>query len=211
MSRKTDGILFELHPRPTQGEDGQALLYARPCSGMKREFAELEAYCARHFGTNYGEMHRLFDCFINVASTWLAEGYRVETPIGSFAPKLKMTADFTDPEKVSSSDVELAGIGYAPSKRFLQAVSSENRGCRKLGNDVGNAQMYDEQAMAAALQRSMQHGYATISSFRRCSGLKYKSAKRYLDSLCEGDAPLLRRYKEGATLHYEPCRVGEEP
>ena len=35
MPRKTDGMLFELLPRPTKGEDGQPLLYARPAIGMK--------------------------------------------------------------------------------------------------------------------------------------------------------------------------------
>ena len=27
MPRKTDGIVFEIHPRPTKGEDGKPLLY----------------------------------------------------------------------------------------------------------------------------------------------------------------------------------------
>ena len=30
MPRKTDGILFELQPRPTKGDDGKPLLYAQP-------------------------------------------------------------------------------------------------------------------------------------------------------------------------------------
>ena len=30
MPRKTDGIEFEIHPRPTKGEDGKPLLYVRP-------------------------------------------------------------------------------------------------------------------------------------------------------------------------------------
>jgi hypothetical protein len=34
------------------------------------------------------------------------------------------------------------------------------------------------------------------------SRLKRKSAQRYLDSLCEGAHPRLRRYREGRTLHY---------
>ena len=29
MPRKTDGIKFEIHPRPTKGEDGKPLLYVR--------------------------------------------------------------------------------------------------------------------------------------------------------------------------------------
>ena len=33
MPRKTNGIEFEIHPRPTKGEDGKPLLYVRPAMG----------------------------------------------------------------------------------------------------------------------------------------------------------------------------------
>jgi hypothetical protein len=46
------------------------------------------------------------------------------------------------------------------------------------------------------------NGYITISTFMIYSRLKRKSAQRYLDSLCEGAHPRLRRYREGRTLHY---------
>ena len=41
MPRKTDGIEFEIHPRPTKGEDGKPLLYvgrqaAALCAPSKR-------------------------------------------------------------------------------------------------------------------------------------------------------------------------------
>ena len=48
----------------------------------------------------------------------------------------------------------------------------------------------------------MCHGYITIKTFQVYSGLKNKSAQRYLDSLCQGEHPRLRRYKEGRTWHY---------
>ena len=35
MPRKTDGIEFEIHPRPTKGEDGKPLLYVRAAKGKK--------------------------------------------------------------------------------------------------------------------------------------------------------------------------------
>ena len=40
MPRKTDGMLFELQPRPTSGEDGKPLLYARPAAPVKRTMKE---------------------------------------------------------------------------------------------------------------------------------------------------------------------------
>ena len=45
----------------------------------------------------YGELGRAFDAFIRVAGRYLAEGYRIDTPIGSFAPKLSLTKQVTDP------------------------------------------------------------------------------------------------------------------
>ena len=35
-------------------------------------------------------------------------------------------------------------------------------------------------------------------------GMKYRSAKRYLDVLCKSDNPRIRRYMEGITMHYAP-------
>jgi len=62
--------------------------------------------------------------------------------------------------------------------------------------------MYDQKAMDEALRKSIRHGYITIKTFQIFSGLKSKSAQRYLDSLCQGDNPRLRRYREGRTWHY---------
>jgi hypothetical protein len=67
---------------------------------------------------------------------------------------------------------------------------------------VGNSQMYDPQAMDEALRRSVRHGYITVKAFMGFSHLKRKSAKAYLDSLCEGDHPRLHLYRESRTLHY---------
>ena len=53
--------------------------------------------------------------------------------------------------------------------------------------------------METALRRSTVNGYITISNFVWASRLKYRSAKRYLDSFCQGDNPSLRCYQEGST------------
>jgi hypothetical protein len=62
--------------------------------------------------------------------------------------------------------------------------------------------MYDKKVMDEALRKSVCHGYITIKTFQVYSGLKNKSAQRYLDSLCQGEHPRLCRYKEGRTWHY---------
>ena len=48
MPRKTDGIEFEIHPRPTKGEDGKPLLYVRPAKGRKKGFKELDDFCTKY-------------------------------------------------------------------------------------------------------------------------------------------------------------------
>ena len=48
MPRKTDGIEFEIHPRPTKGEDGKPLLYVRPAKGRKKNFKDLENFCNQY-------------------------------------------------------------------------------------------------------------------------------------------------------------------
>lgn len=202
MPRKTDGILFELQPRPTKGEDGKPLLYAQPVIDRKFDLDDIDNFCAKYRHTSKGEMQRLFFLLEEVTTMWLRQGYRVETPFGSFAPKLKLLGEHTDPNKVLGRDVAYNGIEYIPSKQFVKDADCSRDGFRRLQGSVGNRQMYDPKAMDEALRRSTRNGYVTISTFMIYSHLKRKSAKAYLDSLCEGDNPHLRRYREGRTLHY---------
>ena len=87
--------------------------------------------------------------------------------------------------------------------------TNRHKGFRKRLTQVGNAQMYDEKAMEAALRQSVSNGYITVKTFQVCSGLKYKSARHYLDSLCEGEAPRLRRSKDAGALHYFPVNMSD--
>ncbi|MBO4825734.1 MAG: hypothetical protein J5506_00660 [Prevotella sp.] len=204
MPRKTDGMIFELHKRPTTGSDGKPLLYARPESGMKKKTDDLDRFCTLYRGLRPGEMSRLFDCFMEVAAQWLAEGYRIETPVGSFAPRLRLNGDFTDPNDVHGRDVSFAGIDFLPSKRFVEAIGENLCGFRKSPRRMGTAQMQDVEAMERALRQSLHNGYITVRNFQKHSGLSNKSANRYLHRLCEGEHPRLRKEKEGNTLHFFP-------
>ena len=199
MPRKTDGILFELQPRPTKGDDGKPLLYAQPVIEHRHDLDALDDFCAKYRHTSKGEMKRLFDLFSEVATMWLRQGHRVETPFGSLAPKLKLLGDHTDPEKVTGRDVMYGGIEFIPSKQFVRDADCSSDGFRR---QQGNSQMHDPKAMEEALRRSIRNGYVTVSTFMVFSHLKRKSAKAYLDGLCEGDTPRLRRYREGRTWHY---------
>ena len=202
MPRKTDGILFELHPGPKRDEEGKPLLYARPATGISKTIRQLDDFCAEYRNLQKGEMERLFNLFIDVAGSWLAQGYRVETPIGSFAMKLKLTGDHTDAEKVTGRDIVYNGVEFTPSKELIAKAGSNREGFRKKSGTVGNSQMYDPKAMEEALRKSLTLGYTTVSTFMYFSKLKRDSAQHYLDSLSKGENARLLRRKNGRTYVY---------
>lgn len=202
MPRKTDGILFELHPGPKRDEEGKPLLYARPATGISKTIRQLDDFCAEYRNLQKGEMERLFNLFIDVAGNWLAQGYRVETPIGSFAMKLKLTGDHTDAEKVTGRDIVYNGVEFTPSKELIAKAGSNREGFRKKPGCVGNSQMYDPKAMEEALRKSLTLGYTTVSTFMYFSKLKRDSAQHYLDSLSKGENARLLRRKNGRTYVY---------
>ena len=204
-------IEFELQPRPTNGPDGMPLLYPRPVPAMKCDLDYIDNYCHEFLKTGKGEIKSLFEDFINAATHMLSSGFRVETPIGSFCIKLKLNGDFSDPDAVKASDVEYAGVEFIPSKRLIKQANPavHHKGFCKRNTQVGNAQMYNEQAMDVALRQSLKNGYITIKTFQLFSGLKYKSARRYLDSLCEGETPQLRCNKDGGVIHYFPVTMSK--
>ncbi len=202
MPRKTDGILFELQPRPTKGSDGKPLLYAQPVIERKFDLEDIDSFCAKYRHTSKGEMLRFADLLEEVVAMWLRQGHRVETPFGSFAPKLKLLGEHTEPSKVLGQDVIYSGVEFIPAKQFVKDADCSEEGFRKQRASVGNSQMRDTKAMDEALRQSIHHGHITISTFMQYSGLKYNSAKLFLDSLCEGKKPRLTRYKESRTWHY---------
>lgn len=203
MPRKDKGMFFELHPGPLKDESGNPLLYARPAT-RKMTMQEVRDLCALR-GINANMIEYAFETFIDLCGKWMADGYRIETPLGTFAPKIKLQGEFTDPSKVQGSDVQYAGIEVTPSKQFIKAVRYHINGFRKKSNVAGNAQMKNEAFMADALRQSMlQSGFTTISKFMAASGLKYHSAQRYLDRLCYCVTPKLRQQKIGGVLHYFP-------
>ncbi len=202
MPIKTNGILCELQPRPTKGEDGKPLLYAQPVIKHRFDVNDIDEFCAQYRHTNRGEIKHLFDLFSEVTAMWLSEGCRVETPFGSLAPKLKLLGEHTNPEKVTGRDIMYDGIKFIPSKKFVEDADCSREGFRLKKGSVGNSQMYDANLMDEALRKSVRHGYITISMFQYASGLKYNSAKNFLDSLCKGENPRLRRYRDGRVWHY---------
>ena len=204
MPRKTDGIEVDIHPGPKKGEDGKPLLYVRPVKGRKKSFKDLEDFCVRYRGLRTGEMGHVFEAVMEVAGLWLSKGYRVETPLGSFAPKLKLLGEHTDPSTITGRDIVYDGLDFVASKEFISEGGQNREGYRKSQAPVVNSQMYDPQKMEEALKRCLKLGHVTVPVFMAYSGLKRDSAKNYLDSLCKGDHPRLWKMKESRRWFYYP-------
>ena len=199
MPKKNSGMWYEVHPTPVKGEDGKNLLYVRPKSGMKLTMKELEDYCERTYNMRYSEMSRAFDVFIRAAGRFLAEGYRIETPIGSFAPKLSLTKQVTDPDAVKDRDVKLEGVEYNPGKLWDKAIDYWLDGFRRYQNTDTQELMADKEKLEQMMRECIQKygGFITAGRFSRCSGLTLYSARKQLNEWTKGDNPKLLKTKMG--------------
>ena len=164
----------------------------------------METFCNKYRNLRPGELQMVMDVVMDVVGLWLSDGYRVETPIGSFAPKLKLLGEHTDPKTIHGRDIKYVGIEFIPSKEFIKEGGQNREGYRKSDEQVGNSQMHDPKAMDEALRRSMKLGYTTIPEFMIYSGLRRDSAKTYLDSLCKGEHPRLWKVRESRRWLYFP-------
>lgn len=184
---------YEVHPTPVKGVDGKNLVYVRPKSGMKLSMKELEDYCERNYSLRYGELSRAFDVFVRVAGRFLAEGYRIDTPIGSFAPKLSLAKQITDANEVKDRDVRLDGVEYNPGKLWEKEIKKWLDGFRRFQNPDTKEILADkdklEQEMRECIQRN--NGYITAGIFARYTGLTLYSARKQLDEWTKGQNPKL--------------------
>ena len=199
MPRKNSGMWYEVHPTPVKGEDGKNLVYVRPKSGLKLTMKELEGYCERNYALRYGELRRAFDIFLRAAGEFLAQGYRIETPIGSFAPRLSLAKQVTDPDAVKDRDVRLDGVDYNPGKLWDEAVDKWLDGFRRYDNPDTQAIMADKEKLEQVMRECLQryHGYITTGKFARASGLTLYSARKQLNEWTQGDNPKLLKTPRG--------------
>ena len=203
MPRKKDGMLFEVHPTPVKGKDGKNIVYVRPAMHYKLTMKGLEDFCNRNYHSPYGEMMRAFDYFLRAASEVMAMGYRVETPIGSFAPKLKLLREITDPDKVTSRDVVFDGVEYNPGKLWNRELEKWSHGFRRAENLDTQKILAEKQKLEELLNKLVGDGGCTTArQFARVSKLTYYSASKLLNGWCEGDNPKLLKSKQGQVYIY---------
>ena len=204
MPRKTNGMPFEIHPSPKKAENGKNILYVRPRSRQKITMEQLDDYCANHYALRPGELTRAFQAFIEATGYYLSEGYRVETLIGSFAPKIGLRRELTDPDEVKTTDVLFEGIEYKSVKEYEKSVLSNLRGFRRANNPNVQQLMADEDHLNKALQANLEryHGYVTARSFADSANITYYSARKQLDKWCEGEHPRLLKTKQGQEYIY---------
>ena len=204
MPRKKDGMLFEVHPTPVKGKDGGNIVYARPASGKKLSMQEVEDYCSKWYGLRYGELTRALDVFLRAAAELMAQGYRIDTPIGSFAPRLKLIREVTDASQVKARDVRLDGVDYTPGKRWDEQLEKWSSGFRPVNNPDSQQLLADTERLDRMLQEclTLYHGYVTIGIFSRHSGLTYHSARKQLDAWTKGDNPRLLKTRRGHEYIY---------
>ena len=188
---------YEVHPTPVKGEDGKNLVYVRPKSGMKLTMRQLEDQCERYNALRYGELSRAFEAFIRVASRFMAEGYRIETPIGSFAPRLKVGREITDPDDVKGSDVHFDGVEYNSGKLWHKSVEKWLDGFRLTEKTNVQEVLANPEKLEAKLQECLRkfNGYVTVTLFRYHTGLTYYSARKQLNEWTKGENPKLLKTK----------------
>ena len=203
MPRKKDGMLFEVHPTPVKGKDGKNIVYVRPALNYKMSMTDLEDFCNRNYHSPYGEIMRAFNYFIRAAGELMAMGYRVETPIGSFAPRLKLLREITDPDKVKGIDVVFDGVDYNPGKLWNRELEKWSNGFRRYNNPNTQEILADKQKLETMLISLLgDGGYTTVRHFARVSKLTYYSARKLLNEWCEGQNPKLLKTKRGQEYIY---------
>lgn len=203
MSKKEGIMPFRMHPTPAKGKDGKILYYPRPFRKEKISMAGLDEYCAKNYGMKPFELTRAFDIFIQATGNLLAEGYRINTPIGSFAPRLKATCEITDPDDVNDSDVRFDGVEYSSGKRWHKAVKKWLNGFCLVPETNTQVILTDQKVLEAKMHECTQrNGYVTVSQFGLYTGLTYYSAKKLLDGWTKGEKPKLLKTKRGQEYIY---------
>lgn len=141
----------------------------------------------------------MLDVFIRAAGRFLAEGYRIETPLGSFAPKLSLTRQVTDPDEVRDRDVQLDGVEYNPGKLWDKEMERWHDGFRRAENPNTLEILADKEKLELKMRECIARhgGYITAGMFALYTGLSKYSARKQLNAWTEGENPKLLLTQRG--------------
>ena len=191
--------MYEVHPSPMKGKDGRYIVYARPARGLKLDIEAVDKYCHDNYETKGGELEFVFKQFLKCASELMARSYRIDTPIGSFVPKLGLKREITNADEVDDDDVQLEGVDYNPGKIWNKAIEGwlfngftrvENPNVQELMQDTAHL----EQALRECLK---QRGFVTVKAFTIQAHLTDYSARKQLEAWTKGDNPKLLKSRMG--------------
>lgn len=195
MPRKKGGLPYEVHPTPAKGKDGKNIMYVKPARGYKMNMSAIDQFCSSGgYSLREGELSRAFDVFMSAAAELMSRGYRIDTTIGSFAPKLALRREITDADEVKNSDVMLNGVEYKPGKKWDKAIGKWlYNGFRKV--DTPNVQeiIGDKEHLEKALAESLKRGYTTVRAFAHHANLTQYSARKQLNEWTKGENPKLMK------------------
>lgn len=211
MPRKTNGFPFEVHRSPSTDDEGGVVLYATPLSNRTMEFDELDGYLILTNAVRKGELQRSFDAFLEECVKWISQGYRVETPLGVFSPKLGMKRKVTNTREVRHNDVEFKSIDFRSSAKFTEEVKYRIAGYRYVQKADSTLLMVNDEFMEKALRKSIhaEGNYTTVSTFMFYSGLSKYAATKKLRQWCASDHPRLKQRRIGHSIIYELIEMDE--
>ena len=199
MPKKKSGFPYEVHPTPMKGKDGRNIVYAKPAKGLKLDIKAVDGYCHEHYELKDGELEFVFKQFLKCASELMARGYRIDTPIGSFVPKLGLKREITNADEVDDDDVQLEGVDYNPGKIWNKAIEGWLfNGFTRVENPNGQELMQD----TAHLEQALRRGFVTVKAFTIQAHLTDYSARKQLETWTKGDNPKLMKTKMGQTDIY---------
>lgn len=197
-----EGILFKVFPTPMKGKDGKPLFYVRP-SCDTASVSMFDDYCAQEYHMQKSEMQRALNVFMQAAGEFLAKGYNVMTPFGSFSLRLGLKREISNPDEVTGDDVVFEGIDFHYNKEFLNDLEKWKLRFRRTENPNTRELLQDTQKIDQMLQDLLRkQGYATVNSFAYQAHLTYYSAKKQLEAWTKGDSPRLLKTKMGQQYIY---------
>ena len=203
MPKKKNGFLYEVHPTPVKGKDGRNIVYAKPAKGHKLSMKAVDEYCHKHYNTRNGEIEFAFKEFLKGAAELMAMGYRIDTPIGSFVPKLGLKREITNADDVKNSDVVIEGVDYNSGKIWNKALEKWlYNGFRRADNPNVQALMQDKDHLEKALKACLRRGYATTRTFAIFANITLYSARKQLEAWTKGENPKLMKSRIGQTDIY---------